>query len=283
MPWVDRPLPLYVAPQPTLVRYPTSAGPCRAPQLRVSQGRNGVGAGNLLQELVFTNTGSRACLLRGYPRITAVAPGGGRVVLRPLRGGTYFGRLVASDIDPGGHVFLDFGTSDCGCRCERPSPVRYRNLAFTLPHGGTVAGGAATLAKDCFLDMSAFGLPARYSQPRTRPGDPGTLRARVYLPSAVRAGTTLRYTVTLRNPTGRTVSLARCPGYTQSLYTPRAAVHRSFRLNCDAVRSIAPHAHVRYAMRLVVPPRASGFAKFGWSLDTATGPFGGGAIRIVHG
>jgi len=280
VPWVDRPLPLYVTPQPKLVHYPTSAPRCRASQLRVRRGRTGVATGNALEELVFTNVSSTPCLLRGSPSVSGVPPGGSRVALRPRLGGTFFGRLVPSDLAPGGHVFLEFGTSDCGCRCERSNPVRYRDLVFALPHGDLVQGGTVTLTKDCFLDMSGFGLPERYSQPHTRPGTPGTLRVRVHLPEAVRAGAPFRYVVTLRNPTATTVSFTRCPGYTQGLFTERAATHRSFELNCDSVRSIPPHGRVRYEMRLIVPPRAREFAKFGWSLNTPTGPFAGGAIRI---
>jgi hypothetical protein len=227
VPWVNRPLPLYVAPQVRLLRYATVAPSCRASQLRVRRGRSGVATGNALEELVFTNVSSGACLLRGYPAISGVGEDGGRVPLRPGRG-TFFGRLVPSDLPPGGHVFLDFGTSGCGCTCERSSPVRHRDLVFTLPRsGGSLSGGAISLVEDCFLDMSAFGLPERFSQPRTRPGTPGTPRVHMRLPAALRAGTAFRYVVTLRNPTGEAVSLARCPGYTESLYTARSPAGRS--------------------------------------------------------
>ena len=73
-----------------------------------------------------------------------------------------------------------------------------------------------------------------------------------------------------------------CPGYTQSLYTPRASVHRSFGLNCDSVQVIPAHRRVRYAMQLEVPRRAApGTGKFGWGLDTATGPFVGRVIAVA--
>ena len=76
VPWLDKPLPLYLTPGATLIRYPTTAPPCRARQLRVSQGRNAVGLNHHLEELVFTNVSARPCLLRGYPTITS----DGRVV-----------------------------------------------------------------------------------------------------------------------------------------------------------------------------------------------------------
>lgn len=282
MAWVNRPLPLYVTPEPRLIRYPTSARPCRAAQLRVSQGRGGVGLGNRLEELVFTNLGAKPCLLRGYPTISAEPPAGGRRLLRVRRGGTYFGRLVPADLPPGGHVFLDFGTSNCGCRCEGGKPVRYRNLVFTLPRGGSVHAERVSITVDCFLSMSDFGLPPRYSQPRAAPGTAGTLHARLRPPAGVRAGTTLVYTVTLSNPTRTTVVLRPCPGYTEGLYVSGLVVRRSFALDCDSVHAIPAHGQVRYAMRLVVPRKAAPrTAKLGWNLNTPTGPSEGGVIRIT--
>jgi len=50
------------------------------------------------------------------------------------------------------------------------------------------------------------------------------------------------------------------------------------------VRAIPAHGRVGYAMRLAVPRRAkSGYAKLGWSLNTPTGPFVGGVVRVVSG
>jgi hypothetical protein len=282
--WVNRPVPLYVTPEPRLIRYPTLARPCRAAQLRVSQGRSGVGLGNRLEELVFTNLGAKPCLLRGYPTISAEPPAGGRRLLRVRRGGTYFGRLVPADLPPGGHVFLDFGTSNCGCRCEGGRrPVRYHHLVFTLPQGGSVQAERVSITEDCFLSMSEFGLPQRYAEPQARPRTAGKLHARLRLPAAVRAGTTLFYTVTLSNPTSTTVVLRPCPGHTEALYVSGLVVRRSFALNCDSVHAIAAHGQVRYAMRLVVPRKvAPGTAKLGWTLNTPTGPSAGGAIRITR-
>src|SRR5262249_22192233 len=137
MPWVNRPLPLYVVPQPRLIRYPTSARPCRPRRLRVRQGRSGAGLGNQLEELVFTNVSKRPCLLRGDPTISAEAPTGTHLVLHPQRGGTYFGQLVPADMAPGRHVFLDLATST-GCEGGLKPGTRYRHLLFSLPAGSSV-------------------------------------------------------------------------------------------------------------------------------------------------
>jgi hypothetical protein len=280
VPWLDRPLRLYLTPDAKLVRYPTSAPRCRAAQLRVSQGRKAVGLGHDLEELVFTNVGAKPCLLRGYPIISARTPSGGRRLLRLRRGGTYFGQLLAADIRVGGHGFLDLETTSV-CDNGLRKPVRFSDLRFTLPNGGTVGAPKVSITSVCGLWMSELGLPRRYTQPRAAPGTAGTLRAHVRLPASIRAGTTLRYTVALSNPTAKTVTLRPCPGYTEALVTTLFIRH-SFALNCAAVRAIAAHGSVRYAMRLAVPGRTEpGPAKIGWSLNTPTGPFAADVVQVV--
>ena len=276
VPWVNRPLPLYRPPAAKLIRYPTTAPACRAAQLRVVQGRFGGAAGNDVEPMLFTNIGSRTCLLRGYPTVTAETAAGGRVTLHPRRG-TFFGPMTPADLLPGRHIFLYFATAT-GCEGGSKPGLHYHNLAFTLPQGGVLSGGRVSILRQCGLDMSAFGRPQQYVDPKARPGTAGTLTATASL-TAIKPGTKeLDYVVTLFNPTARTVRLVPCPGYTQNLYSPGVAVlHRSFRLNCDSVRAIRPHGHVRYAMRLTLPapPRSGGVVKFVWALDTPNGPFVG--------
>jgi hypothetical protein len=132
---------------------------CRASQLRAGQGRVAVGLGNRLEEVVFTNVGAAPCLLRGYPTVTGETPAGRRVV-KALRGGTYFGRLVPAVLRPGGRGFLDFGTAngtDCG---GNPRIfVRYRDLVFTLPRGGRLRAKGVAITEHCSLSISALGRP----------------------------------------------------------------------------------------------------------------------------
>lgn len=282
VPWVNQPRPRYEIPTPEIVRYPTDAPACRPSQLRVRQGRTGAATGNLLEELVFTNAGATPCLLRGYPTVTADTPTGRRV-LHP-RHGTFFGELIPADLPPGGHVFLDFGTSDCGCKCESAGGVRYRNLVFTLPQGGLVDGRDVTITNGCVLDMSAFGLPERVSEPQAKPGSPETLSLSLRLPATTRAGATLRYVVTLTNPTGTRVGLTPCPGYSEYLGNEGGGVQHSFALNCDSVQAIPPHGHVEYEMLIQVPAGApSGPAKVAWRLNTPTGPSTGGLVQMTGG
>lgn len=280
VPWLDRPLPRYVTPIEKPIPYPTSAAPCRAGQLRVSQGRQGAGLGNDLDELVFTNTSTTSCLLRGYPTISAETPTGTRRVLHPQRNGTYFGRLAPADLAPGRHVFLDLATS-AGCEGGRKPITRYKELVFTLPNGDRLRAGAIVVGVQCGLSMSEFGLQLHYSFSGATPGSPGSLQARLHPPAIVRAGTTLHYTVTLSNPTSVTVALDPRLGYTQAVYTKAGSVRATFGLNGSSVRSIPAHGQVRYAMQLKLPETAArGTGKLGWTLDTPYGPSSGAVIQV---
>src|SRR5205085_9274418 len=99
--------------------------------------------------------------------------------------------------------------------------------------------------------------------------------------STVRAGTTLRFTVTLTNPTKTPVLLRPCPGYTEAMYSNGRTVQHTFRVKCAPVGTIAPHKRVRFEMRLAVPAHATGASKLGRSLDTPTGPFTAGIVQVV--
>lgn len=70
-------------------------------------------------------------------------------------------------------------------------------------------------------------------------------------PSAVPAGSTLRYVVRLRNTSDHAVTLDPCPVVTQSLQSP--TLNRETLLNCDAVDTLPARAEVRFAMELEIP------------------------------
>jgi hypothetical protein len=286
VPWVNSPIPLYVAPPAKLRRYATSAPVCRASQLEVRQGREGVGLGNRLEELVFTNTGSGRCMLRGYPSISGVTQEGGRQRLPARHGGTYFGTLVPANLPPRGHVLLDFGTSNGICGNDQsPRATVFRQLEFRLPSGGLVrAGPHVRISEVCAIDMTTFGLPADFELSRPKLGTVGSLQVRLRLPAEVRPGGLMQYVVTLVNTSDVDVRLQPCPGYTQDVTNAvGASLRRSYRLNCDSVRNVAAHSRVRYAMRLAVPrgPQNGGYAKISWTLNTPYGPSAGGAVRVT--
>jgi hypothetical protein len=286
--WVDRPAPSYEPPTPKPVPYTTIAPICRVDQLHATGAVVGAAAGNVDERFTFTNTSDSTCLLSGFATITALAPSGRRVLLHPRRspGGTFFGPLVAADMAPGDHVYLDLGTQDVTCRLTHP--LVYRSLTFGLPGGGRLPSHAH-LGRFCGgWQMSRFGLPPRTTATiPPRPGSLDTLRVSMRVPSSARAGATLRYLVTLTNPTHTPVRLDPCPSYTEAVYTafdpskryPRKAIpsrqrfrSASFFLNCDTIHAITPGQHVRYQMQLGIPATPPGWAKFGWHLNTPSEP-----------
>jgi hypothetical protein len=284
--WVDRPAPPYTAPQPTPLPYPTAAPACRVDQIRATGPNGGVATGNVDERFTFTNISRASCLLRGFPTISALAPDGRRVPLRrvtPSPQGTFFALLVPAAIPPGHHVYLDLATEDVTCRLGRP--FVYRDLSFRLPDGRRLLTHTR-LPRFCGgWRMSRFGLPERTTA--TAPPSPGsldTLRVAVSLPSSAQAGATLRYLITITNPTDTAVRLEPCPSYTEWFYLPTEPIdhHRgpAYLLNCDAIRLIAPGHRVRYEMRMRLPAMPSGVAKFGWHLNTPNEPGAGTVLAI---
>jgi hypothetical protein len=277
--WVDRPAPAYT-PAAAVSPYPTNAPRCLASQLRASAGPSGAAAGNQLEGITLTNVGP-TCLLGGRPVVTGLNAAGQRVTLSP-RPDSYFGPLQPADISQGAHGYIYLGTaSACGSGAEQSTSTEYRALAFDLPSGGRLSSQLTLWVGSCGFTMDNMGLPAPASpQTSPQPASPVTLNARALLPAAVRAGDTLRYTVTLSNPTATDVSLKNCPSYTETLGYPNNR-SLSFMLNCDRVTVIPSGANVVYAMELKVPAdAATGPTKFSWRLNDPDGPFVGGFLTI---
>ncbi|GGS09462.1 hypothetical protein GCM10010252_55880 [Streptomyces aureoverticillatus] len=101
------------APDPT----PTSAPPpaqrpaaparCTADHLALSLGRIDAGAGQRHAPLVFTNTGSTTCALRGYPGVSLLDSSGDRVGRPARRAGSM---LPPVELDPGESAFASLHT-----------------------------------------------------------------------------------------------------------------------------------------------------------------------------
>jgi hypothetical protein len=109
-----------------------------------------------------------------------------------------------------------------------------------------------------------------------------SLQVRLTLPTSVRAGSRLFFTVTLTNPTDVDVVLEPCPAYEQSVYVERLAITKSYYLNCGVARVVRAHSQVLFAMQLDVPSDVppTEAAKFGWRLTRSTQPTAGGVVTV---
>ena len=273
-----------------------SAAPCRSSQLETRPGRGGVGLGNELTVVVFTNTGP-LCRLSGYPNLEGETATHQWRPLGVRKSGTYFGGLNGTDLATGRSGLLLLGTSATCNALNSPSPARnlaneraftYDTIRVLLPHGGgTASVNGVHLDVACGLAESQLGIrPPTPGTAEPRPGSVASLTATASLPATIRSGTTLSYVVTLHNPTTTAVTFAPCPNFTEAIFiTPNVKGAkprvRNFALNCAQAASVAPHGSERFAMELVIPPSTqASLAKFAWSLDTGNGPYIGRPVEV---
>jgi Protein of unknown function (DUF4232) len=270
VPWVSRSAPASVPPpQPRPAAfYP----PCRAWQLAGRAGRGGPAAGTVYQEVRLTNRSDRSCTLSGGPTaVTGIRVTGGTTTLTRVARGDGF-NLVGpgpANLRPGqsGWVTLSYGD---GCLAiTSGGKADYRTLFIVLDGGRVGVEFPVPLNLVCGLEASRFG--AQPPPPAGSRSPLNVLTATVAVPATFRAGTTASYTVTLRNHSGAPVRLAPCPSYTEylGLFSGPGRllyVARHYYLNCAAVRRIAAHVSVTFAMRIPVPA-GGGRAKLDWHLQ----------------
>ena len=275
IPWVDRPVAAYVAPTP--VPYPTDARACQAADLAASAGDVGAGLGNINLPVSFRNVSDSTCVLKGQPTIAGLRSDGTVVVLRVSQG-SYFGDPgPPANLAPGAVGALDVSGGDsCSQRV-------YPKLRIGLPGGGSLDVAAGGFDTGCGVSVSQFGVPADAVPAVNPPQSP--LTAEIIPPVTVVAGTTLRYTVTLTNPSSTNVSLSPCPAYQEfvgSGSTTWVATVRNYQLNCDATTVIRAASSVTYHMELALPAdQPGGRAKFGWSLQGDSGPWANALLEVL--
>jgi hypothetical protein len=270
VPWVNRPAPAYVPPpQPRpAAAYP----PCRARQLAGRPGRGGPTAGTVYQEVRLINRSGRPCTLSGGPAaVTGVRVTGGTTTLTRVARGDGFNLAGPgpANLRPGhsGWVTLSYGD---GCPAlTSGGKADYRTLFIMLDGGRVQVEFPVALNLVCGLTAGRFGAPP--PPPPSSKSPLNVLTAAVAVPATLSAGAPASYAVTLRNDSRAPVRLAPCPSYTEYLGVfsgPGRALYltRHYYLNCAAVRRIAAHGSVTFAMRIPVPAGA-GQAKLDWQLQ----------------
>jgi hypothetical protein len=271
IPWIDTPAPLYQAPTTFAPPAPaTDARPCTAGDVTASLGGGNGAGGHAVQDVIFHNTSTSTCVLKGYPHVTLTEPGHPDIAGTD---GSFFPTADTANMQPGQDTLLGVETDTyCDARPGGgpPGPL-YHHLHITLPAGGTVTIDSPNGGFDptCGLHLTRF-FVQQAEQPQ--PHDPlGDLLVSLETPDSVPAGSTLTYLADVTNPTDQSISLNRCPGYVEAAAGPPTPLKEVYALNCAPVGAISAHDTTRFEMRLRIPPDAvAGPLTFHWSL---AGPF----------
>lgn len=126
---------------------PAGPVPCRANTLRVSLGGGDAAAGTSYVQLEFTNTGTRSCVIQGFPGVSYVAGDNGTQVGAPAeRDGTKGGAVTLAPRGVASATLamvqvLNYEESVC-----RPTPVRGLRV---YPPGDTASVFVATNGTGC--------------------------------------------------------------------------------------------------------------------------------------
>lgn len=219
---------------------------------------------------VVTNTGDRACRLRGETD-TRLRDAGRELPIGYSHAINEEGRTRVTVVPPGGRAELRLDWTGPFC-VATTGPLE---LDIRLPDGGgslrapvrdparPPCGGPSETHPEIrsYLSTGAFDEP---SEPTA---DDSPLQALVASPGpapAARSGQLVTWVVTLRNLTAAAVPLDPCPGYYQELFSMGDATTQAvnegtvYRLNCRPVRSVPARGAVRFAMGVAVPAGMAG-------------------------
>lgn len=280
VPWVSRHAPVLHVRPVTTTAHSALYQSCVSGNLSARAGMPTPGAGRLLLDVTVTNTGTSPCTLTGHPSGVGGTNAAGDAVTfsTGLAGPGIYGPGPAN-LTPGGSAEVFLSTM---LECSS-STAASQITSVQLDVGGGALTAALpsgqALGTACGVGVSDFGPPQQQATPSS-PLD--VLNATTTMPARIKARGTVRYLVTLTNPTSQVVSLRACPSYIEFLAALGAnplATRHIYYLNCEAARSIPAHSSVTYAMRIPAPAKI-GPAKYGWFLQ-GTSVQAGGALTIA--
>jgi len=238
--------------------------------------------GSLAGGVRFRNIGHAACSLTGRLRIRAEL---GRLVSRAMAPITSANaglimprRGIARAIPPGREVGVNLWWSNWCPQGSSPGA-----LVFALPHGGGTLRARQTGGPRCdaptqpsSIGVSPFTPVGRQPAAATHlpfgASMPGTAHAK--------AGSTLRFVVTLRLTAKEPYGFARCPAVWERLDPDaKAELHV---LNCGGLGTLQPGERVRFAMEIRIP-RDSYVGNHGlfWELGPLTANPPNTSARVV--
>jgi hypothetical protein len=272
---------------PRAPAHPPMAPPCRASQLRAHLFFQGA-TGSLAGGVELSNASARVCSLLGTPRVSfADATSKWRLGAPPMGAETTVDPLA----DPPGSLraFAPGKTAGVGLWwsnwCGRGhvvtgDPGRLPSALLLRLRSGTTLTLKLVHAPRCddpsspsVLSVGRF-MPTLPQLPRSSElplrativgGLPLRVKGRTKTVLRAHRGETLAYTVVLTNTAPKPFRFTRaCPPYVEQLATSGGV---AFVLNCARVGALAPHASMRFAMRMRVPSAAKpGLWLLTWSL-----------------
>jgi uncharacterized protein DUF4232 len=254
---------------------------CSASDLKVVPGQQGARRGYATQEIRITNRSTESCYLLGAPSLELHHPDATVETVSPA---TALAAVAQQRLDlaPDDDAYLLIGTPgacEAAIRPERKVATRMKlfprgggDLTLDGVHLDTLCGPAQVLQMEVVQDE-----PKQAAKAAAKAAAAGKslglreLTGALTAPESVARGETLRYTVTLTNPTNAAIKLAPCPSYTQSLYTEGRTQNSTYLLNCaGAAGQIPARSSVSFAMEAVVPADMTGpGVKLSWNLQDA--------------
>ena len=262
---------------------PPLAPACTGSQLRGKLGLEGIGFGTIGGPLMIENRGPAPCALVGMPKLSFAGATSRWQLRRQAQPSIVHDPLTPAQgslraLAPGRWAATYVRWSNwCGrgssaLRNEPGQPPRA--IVLSAPGGGRIALAADlrnhTLpAPSCQVPSGSILGASRFTPivPQGPPSSALPLAARIipteHVPYAndtsrsfpvvsAHPGAWLSYNVVLTNRRSTPFSFGRhCPAYVESVIGNRQA---AYVLNCHAIGAIAPHAAVRFAMRVPVPP-----------------------------
>lgn len=239
---------------------------CAPPDIDITVGRQGAFQGNATQQLTLANTSTTDCVLRGAPRITAVANKGGA---HPVAVGSY--SQTAVPLQSGAMARVVVG-APAGCS-EQGEIARSLEVAVN-------DRAVPRTASDTWVPLACGEPSLLVFEPVDEPeanGPLNSLEATWEGPTSAESGATIDYVVALHNPTEEDIALEPCPSYTQ---TAEDRLAETLLLNCEAVPVIKAGETARFAMRLTVPESPDSEIKVGWHLEAENGATAGAVLTL---
>jgi hypothetical protein len=286
VPWVDSTAGPTLSPSP----YPTSdpadldVRACQGGDLTAEIAHTNGAAGNNIAYWQFTNGSATACHLQGVPDLTFLDSGD---ALPAVVGkdpclwepDVQCAATISVLLAPGATAELTTTTPNMPATCATTTAT----LVFGLPDGGGDVPVPYVGADSCIHMVVGRFLPENIVTPTPLPQP--DLSAVLHLPDSVTAGTTLEFTVEIRNAGPEPFAFGElCPNYfilidpQDSIYHKTAMENHS--LNCHGVTEIAARTSVTFAMQIDLPDTTpGGRSSVDWMLDGTTYlVYGGGPV-----